>query len=240
MSTRWTRVVRGLAAAAIATFVAAFSHAAAGGGAPGGVGLALALAFAVVVCVLFTRRSPSLPLLGASVVLSQLAFHLLFAVGSGAGAGVGAGQLAPQGVHAGHASMSGSDLLSSGLLSSGTAPDAGAGTGAHLHDSGWMWLAHAVAALATIVLLRRGELVLRRLIELGRIRGSQVAARIGAQLTALVRVLVLLIAAEGRPQELRVSAAARPAADRLRDLGVVFGALRHRGPPRGFAVHLSA
>jgi hypothetical protein len=274
MGTRWTRVARGLAAAAIATFVAAFSHAAAGGGAPGGVGLALAAAFAVMVCVLFTRRSPSLPLLSASVVLSQLAFHLLFAVGAGADAAAGAalgsafGQTGHggHGAEAGHAapaslgSTAGSSLLStgspsSGWLSTGTVPDAVAGSGAHLHDSGWMWLAHAVAAVATILLLRRGEQVLRRLVELGRIRSSEVVAHITVRLSSALRALALVttalseVAADTatetalgrRARMLRRGAAAGAASDRLRDLGVVFRALRHRGPPRGLpAAYLSA
>lgn len=47
MQTRWARVARGLAAALVATFVAAFMHALAGGARPGVLGLALALSCAV-------------------------------------------------------------------------------------------------------------------------------------------------------------------------------------------------
>ncbi|MDO9398873.1 MAG: hypothetical protein Q7T71_20195, partial [Herbiconiux sp.] len=149
MSERTTRVTRGLAAAAVATFAAAFSHVAAGGGAPGVTGLALALAFAAVLCVLLTRRTPSLVLLSASVALSQLAFHLLFEVGTGAGSGLAVSESA----HHGHTVRT-------------LVPDAVAGSSAHSHDQGWMWVSHAVAAVVTIAVLRRGELTLRRLVAL--------------------------------------------------------------------------
>ena len=48
MSTRWTRVARGTLAAGLSTFVAAFSHAAAGGSAPSIAALSLAIAFSIL------------------------------------------------------------------------------------------------------------------------------------------------------------------------------------------------
>jgi len=225
MNGRGTRVARGLVAAGIATFVAGFSHVAAGGGAPGGVGLALALAFAAVVCVLLTRRALSLPLLAVSVVVSQFAFHLLFEVGNGGGAPLG---ISPE--HAGHHVTAGGGAA---LLAASGTPTAAS---THLHDSGWMWVAHAVAALATIALLHRGERMLRHLLFLARtplrigLRGARIR---------LVAVVALLVPAAAREVlerlrdgvRLALEAARVGVVDRLAECGVVFTRLRHRGPP---------
>ena len=220
-----TRVARGLAAAALATFVAAFSHVAAGrGAAPGTAGLALSIAFSAVVCVLLTRRSLSLPLLTLSVALSQVVFHLLFGVGAGNGSGL---------VVASHEHH--------GLTVSTLVPDpqhtVDAVAGSHAHDSSTMWLAHVLAGVITVVALRNGELVLRRLLALG----HAVAAR-RELVTAAVRALVRAVSGTTglRPAAPRIldRAVGLPVPDRLRDLGVVLGSLRHRGPPRVALTHL--
>jgi len=226
MNGRAMRVVRGLAAAGIATFVAGFSHAAAGGGAPGGAGLLLAMAFSVVVCVLLTRRSLSLPLLAVSVVASQFAFHLLFEVGNGV---VSAGSALVSPDHAGHHG----GAQGAAVLAASATPAVGS---THLHDSGWMWAAHAVAALATILLLHRGERMLRHLLALARtpLRDGLHGARI-----RLAAAVALLVSAAGREMLARLLGTVRRAleaarsgiVDPLAECGVVFTRLRHRGPP---------
>jgi len=227
MNGRGMRVARGLAAAGIATFVAGFSHAAAGGGAPGGAGLALALAFSAVVCVLLTRRSLSLPLLAVSVVVSQFAFHLLFEVGNGGS--MAAGSFASL-EHAGHHGGTG------GGAQALAASAASVPTSSHLHDSGWMWVAHAVAAVATIALLHRGERMLRHLLTLARtpLQGGLRAARI--RFAAAVALVVPVAAREVRARlraavRLALESARVHAVDRLAECGIVFARLRHRGPP---------
>ncbi|MFB2585047.1 hypothetical protein [Herbiconiux liukaitaii] len=228
MNDRITRVTRGLVAAAVATFVAAFSHVVAGGGAPGAAGSALAVAFAVLVCVALAGRRLRDLSLTLSVVLSQFVFHLLFGVGGGGAAVSHAG--AEVAGHAGH----GADAAQLAAL----LPEATSGM-AH-SESPWMWFSHAVAAVVTIVALRRGELTLRRLGDLGRVHLAAVprataifsvfaaylrAARIALGLDPTVGVLP-------RPGRARSADPASAVADLLRDLVVLTGGLRHRGPPR--------
>ncbi|WP_139256638.1 hypothetical protein [Herbiconiux ginsengi] len=209
MTGRGMRVARGLTAAGVAVFVAAFSHAAAGGGAPGAVGLALALALSAVVCVVLARRRLSLPLLAISVLISQFALHMLFGVGTGSGSGL----VLTQTTHHGHIALAAVTDASTVAAHPG-------------HDSGWMWLGHALAAAATIALLHRGERTLRDLLLLAR-------ARLG-----IVWALLRLAFSEPVPARSQTHASGLPVVDRLRDLGVLLGSRRHRGPPARVAVHL--
>src|ERR1700712_934267 len=78
MHTRWARVARGCAAAAFATFVAAFSHSLAGGSVPTAFGLFVSLMLSAMVCTLLRGRTLSLWRLAASVGVSQFLFHALF------------------------------------------------------------------------------------------------------------------------------------------------------------------
>ena len=79
---RATRVVRGAAAAGLATFVALLSHVTAGGAVPGPVGIVVPLALSFLVCVALAGRRPSLWRLGPAVALSQILFHALFVLGA--------------------------------------------------------------------------------------------------------------------------------------------------------------
>jgi hypothetical protein len=198
-----------LTAAGIAVFAAVFSHAATGGGAPGAVGLALALALSAVVCVVFARRQLSLTALAISVLISQFALHLLFEVGAGSGSAV---QLHESGHH-GHIAMTVTDAAS----------------GHPGHASGWMWFGHAAAAVVTIALLHRGESTLRALLALGR-------ERVGA-LWALLR-LSSMFSEPAAVARSHARAVGVPLVDKLRDLGVLLGGRRHRGPPAALAAHL--
>lgn len=128
MDSRWARVARGLAAAAFATFVAAFSHVVAGGSAPGIFGIAASLVISSMLCTVLTARALSLWRLTASVALSQLLFHALF---SGLGAPVAA-----------------THHMDSMVM------DAAA---THSHPDAVMWLAHTAAGVVTVITFRYAE-----------------------------------------------------------------------------------
>lgn len=134
MQARRTRVTRGVLAAAISTFAAAFSHGVAAGQAPSVVALAAASVLALVVCVALAGRSTPFRL-SAAVILSQGGFHALFAAAPAATGSAGAS-------HGSHISIT----LTTDAV-------------AHVHApaDAAMWLGHAAAALVTILALARGE-----------------------------------------------------------------------------------
>ena len=161
MATRWARVVRGLVAATLATFVAALFHVAGGGTAPSGLALTLSLTFSGLAALALTGRRASTWRLAASVVVSQTLFHALFSLGAGATRFVSADGVAH--VHAGThlIAMTGQHLHASGVIP----------------DSPAMWVSHASAALVTIIALRFGEQAFWGLFETARIRLGQVVRR---------------------------------------------------------------
>jgi hypothetical protein len=202
MSTRGARTTRGLIAAAVATLLAGLSHTLGGASAPFGVGSLLALAFAALVCIALAGRRLSLWRLSLSVLLSQLAFHGLFAVTGGASGASGA---APAGM-AHHESAA--------MLMDRLTPVPAAAMGA-THSDGAMTLAHVAAGIVTIAALHRGELAVRAVL--------RAALRVVTALVGSVpRVLPPMIA------RLR----ARAVVVIPRDLEVVLSSMRHRGPPR--------
>ncbi len=79
---RGARVARGLGAAVSAVVIAALSHVAGGGAAPGLLGTALALAFAVLVCIALAGRRLTAGRTTVAVTLSQFVFHVLFSLGA--------------------------------------------------------------------------------------------------------------------------------------------------------------
>ena len=102
--------------------------------------MALALCFAVIVAIALTGRGMSLVRLSASIVISQLAFHIVFSTIGGAGEVVSA-------EHHGPMVLRGAESVT--------------------HASGGMWFAHGLAALLTIIALRFGERALHGLRETG-------------------------------------------------------------------------
>lgn len=200
---RWARVGRGAAAAAFATFFAAFSHAAAGSTAPGAVGVVLAFAFAVLACTALAGRRMSLPRLVVGVLSSQALFHLLFAVGAG-------DPRIDWSQHIGHHG----EVV--GTLPLGVAPSAQ--TSVHAgHDGAWMWVAHAAAALATIAVARWGARALGAvagLVDLGLRLVVARAAALAPVETPGVRAAVVTSVPDWTPH-------AR----------LILGRMRHRGPP---------
>jgi len=123
-------VLRGLGAGTAATLVAAASHSVAGGRVPSALGVTLALFFSVIVSIALTGRGLSAVRLAASVVVSQLGFHMLFSTLGNAAEVVTTG-------HHSQTVVSGMDALT--------------------HASDGMWLAHGVAALVTVLALVFGE-----------------------------------------------------------------------------------
>jgi hypothetical protein len=204
MSSRWARVARGAVVASVAIALAALSHAAGGGSAPGAAGLAIAIAFAVPASVAIAGRRLTLPRIAVAVTLSQLLFHLLFALG-----GPSSLTLVQNGHHG---AVTASTTDASGLALAGLAS-----TGLH-HAGAAMWAAHAVAALLTIAYLWRAERAVWR----------TVAAATG-RFAAVLRGRAVVLPTPSIETDVAVPTRSRR---RMRDdLGVVLSAMRHRGPP---------
>lgn len=199
MTTRWARFARGWVVAGFSTFVAALSHTLGGGHAPGWLGVVLSLAFAGVVCVGLSGRAVSGVRVGVSVVLSQLIFHGLFSVGAPGGA-LGSAPVA--GSH-GHQATS---VLPAAAETTSFA--AGHGTS--------MWTFHAAAAIVTVVALRHGEAVCRRLLNLARL-----AVR------SMVKPVIDHVVVP-----LRLTQRAASSVPIRGDAAVLSSSLRRRGPPR--------
>jgi hypothetical protein len=140
---RRVRALRGGLAATSATFVALVSHLAGGGQMPDVLGIVVPLLLSLPVCMVWSGRL-SLLGLSASVVASQLFFHVLFTLGTPTGTTPAS---SGSGAHAGHAGM--------GIPAQAAGQAAEA---AHADTTMWVW--HAVAAVVTIVVLHRGELML--------------------------------------------------------------------------------
>ncbi|MDQ1579415.1 MAG: hypothetical protein QOD05_190 [Microbacteriaceae bacterium] len=186
-------------------FVAALFHVATGGDTPSTIGVVLALAFSGIACIALTGKRLSVWRLAVSVALSQFLFHALFGLGAGTGAASGASLEASSG--AAHTMMMYVDiatLAGHGATSTPSMPPA----------DPWMWVGHAAAALVTIAALRYGELAFWSLYR---------TARIGLSRLVLAPVPVPLDTALPAPVASRVAV--------VRDLGVLIGRMRHRGPP---------
>lgn len=161
-STRGERAGRGLIAAGVATFVAAFSHSLADGSPAPLLGVLLALVLAAPVCVALAGRSLSWARLSIAVGASQFAFHGLLLVGLGEGSfgwpASGAAHL-----HAAAAAMT------------STAASPALEAVAHTeHATPAMWIAHVCAAVITVLALGAGERAVVAI--LGLVRLARVSA----------------------------------------------------------------
>ena len=193
MQNRASRVARGWIAGSFATGIAALSHGLADGGAPSPFALGTALVFAGLLGTFALGRRPSLPRLTIVVAGSQLAFHLVFS------------WLTPgTATTAGHHGVPG--LLEPAVAHHGTDPA--------------MWVAHALAMLATLVFLRKAELALFGLIR-------ETLARTIATVTRIPAIVA-------RPRVRRTSSATAPRHPVLSFLKFV---VSHRGPPAAAPAH---
>ncbi|MBF4617578.1 hypothetical protein ITJ44_05765 [Clavibacter sp. VKM Ac-2873] len=216
MGTRGVRVARGVVTSGVAILVAAVSHMAGGGEAPGVVGVVIAAAFALPVSTFLAGRTLSVLRLAIAVAFSQGAFHLLFSVG--------AATTASTRMVGGHHGMGGHVLTTAAgsAGSTGTAADTAAGGAADaaamagMHHGPGMWAAHVLAVAVTCVALRFGERAFWDLVALAR--------------TALVVMLhaVALLASPAVELRHRVPAAWHPG---LPDTGVALSSMPRRGPP---------
>ncbi|MGJ9406459.1 hypothetical protein ACHABQ_09075 [Nesterenkonia aurantiaca] len=155
------RLIRGLLAAALAIGSAAVSHTAAGHHMPHWIVLALALAVSLPVCASLSAVRLSRARLGAAVVFSQAVLHGLFALLPAAGASDG--DAGPSGPATEAAAQAGHAAHDHSLTIAAVAPSS---TAAQVLPDAPMLLAHALAALFTFVVFRRGELILQALSDL--------------------------------------------------------------------------
>ncbi|WP_162925004.1 hypothetical protein [Mycetocola zhujimingii] len=208
MRARRTRVLRGLLAAALATFVAALSHTISGDAVPGIFALAVASVLAVFVCIALAGRALSPWRLAVSVVLSQLGYHLFFALAPATTGTVTTGAVATGTVTTGTVTTSAGHHSGMILLSTDAV------THVHATPAPAMWLGHALAAGVTIAALVRGERVLVALVD---------TLRMGVRALIIARVVPV------------VGGEVRTAVDWLPVLvarhRVLLSAMRHRGPP---------
>lgn len=202
MTTRWARFARGWLAALVATFAAVCSHAIAGGSMPSAVAIALSLAFSGLVCVALAGKTLSRVRLATAVALSQFAFHGAFSL-------LGQATTPPGTEPAGMQHSAAQMAAEIAALPAGQAivgPDA------------TMWLGHAIAAVLTIVAIRRGERAFWGLFDLARLR-------VGA-LWRLVTRPVPVHSLDPLASAVAVERAVVP-----RPVSLVFSFLSHRGPP---------
>lgn len=129
MTSRGTRAARGVAIAALATFVASLAHTVGGGTPPGPVAIALALAFSTPLAMLLAGGRARLLRMSIAALVSQAALHLCYAIVGGAslvlpasghavhlgGAQPGSGMTAPVIDH-GHALMPITHILAAAII----------------------------------------------------------------------------------------------------------------------------
>ncbi len=207
MEYRCLRLVRGWLGALAATTLAAASHTAAGGALPEPALLALILALSGAVCTALAGRTLSLWRSTAAVLISQGIYHSAFGMLGGHHGAEGQHLLSTggTGAHTGHLIT-----VDQNALLSGAATQAVHGSGAALA----MWFAHVVAAVLTILLLRKGGLAALALMQ---VLGLAVPRRILRPRQPIARI--------APPRLARVQVPGLP------DLGVPLRALRYRGPP---------
>lgn len=206
MTPRWKQVVGTTLLALFATYVAAFSHLAGGGALPSPAVLAACVALSTLVCLGLAGRKLSLWRTAASVGLSQLLFHALFAGTTVTGAITAGGAHRSGGTleMPAHGGMDVAELL----LPSGTPP---------ADHSAWMWLAHLAAAVMTVLIVRNAESTVRT------VRNCAVLLFAVLAMHLPVRVPITV---DPRLSRSRFSRTRLP-----RDLRVLFSITRHRGPP---------
>lgn len=149
---RRLRLLRGVAAAFVATFTALLVHLLGGGQFPSFLGLLVPLTFSLLVCVRLAGRKLSFPRLAIAITVSQTFFHTLFSIfvpRSAAGLPTG-------GSHGGHQMPMGPLQISGDAAAVATISPA-------------MLALHACAAAVTTLAFHWSEVVLARLAALARL-----------------------------------------------------------------------
>jgi hypothetical protein len=177
-----------MTAAGFATFVAALSHTLGGDAAPSVLAIVTTLVISAAICTLFAGRTLSTWRLAASIALSQALFHGVF---SALGTPVAAAH-----AHAGPITLPTAPALS------------------HLHAGGAMWIAHAAAALVTIVAFLYAERAFWGISDTARL--------------FFARLFAAIVPLTPTPRPAGIRAVRRYVA---RDLSVLLSTMRHRGPP---------
>ncbi len=139
MTARHLRALRGVAAASVATILAATAHTLAGGGAPAPALVVAVATLASPFAVALVGRRVRLWRVAGAVLVSQLLFHTAFAITAGADPAT------IHGAHAHHVPLT-----------------VGADAGLVIPDAA-MALAHILAAAGTVVALFGGERMLQAL-----------------------------------------------------------------------------
>lgn len=142
MSIRQLRLLRGASASTVATMIAALSHTFGGGSLPHPLLMLTVSVLLTPVAALLVGARVRLPGLTAAVTATQVVFHGLFEV---------VGGITPTGLALG-GHQHGAVVLHI---------DPGASAPSLLTASPGMLAAHAAAAVVTVVLLRRGELLVQ-------------------------------------------------------------------------------
>ncbi|MBD2761667.1 hypothetical protein IEE91_02405 [Kocuria sp. cx-455] len=173
MASRARRLARGWAASLIATGLGAASHAAVDGTWPPVILMLLSASLAAPVCMLLGGKVLSRVSVAAAVVASQGLFHSVFAQ---AGHGITAVDHTHHAV--GAVAEGGPQLVVT------TAPDL-------VHHGAGMLAAHIVAAVATYLLLRHGEVAAMRLVDAVSLR---VSAWVSVPLPPMIRTVPRRIA----------------------------------------------
>jgi len=203
MPARAQRLARGWIVGLVATTIAAVSHSLAGGYQPGVLSFGTALVFAGMLGTFVIGRRPSLPRLSVAVGVSQLAFHLLFSL---LGSGATAGSSAPD-----------SRFGMTGMAGMGVSPapaPVAMSEHDHIADPG-MWIAHAIAAVLTVVFLRHAELAVWTML-----------TRLGRVLATRLTVVLVPVASSGVPR-----IPARPNLVRGPVERLLVASVSRRGPP---------
>lgn len=141
-TSRRLRLLRGVAAATVANVAALTSHVWGGGAMPGMLGIVVPWLLSFMMCTLLSGIPLSIIRLILSVAVSQALFHALFVLGA----------VAPSGGLAPH---------SHGPL---VLPASGASV--LVPQEPGMWIAHAGAAAITVLLLHRGEQLVRAVVRI--------------------------------------------------------------------------
>jgi hypothetical protein len=195
MEARWARTARGWSVALLAGVLTATLHASAGGSFPAPAVVLLAVLLSGIASTCLVGRTPSLPRVAAAVAVGQATFHLVFTT-FGSSTGVTLAPVEGSG-HAGHG------LLLADAAAHGSVVHAGVG----------MLLAHALAGLASALLLAHSEQAFTAIKRLALLTFRQLA---GAPVLEPLP----------RPRSAGFDSSAAP------PVAVVSpGSLRYRGPP---------